>query len=936
MSTKINTKQIEMNEKQTLKMIIETPKTLSDEQKKAVLSGKRYVRIIAGAGTGKTETLTRRIAYLLLYHNVDPSSIVAFTFTEKAAQSMKSRIYERVKQLRGEKACNRLGEMHIGTIHGFCLRILEDYYGYGDHDVLDENQEMAFVLREGWKLGLGEGGRYAENCKNFIKSVNVVYDELIDRKKLKKKAADFCKRLESYEEILKRHRLLTFGQMVSLTVKILASNPEPIKHIQHLIVDEYQDINRAQEKLIVSIAKQANVFIVGDPRQSIYQWRGSDETCFENFVKIFPECETIFISENRRSSKHIVKIANAFADTFQKAQYKHIEPTKKCSGLCAKVEHHTPQEEAKWIISQIENYVNGGHCKYSDIAILLRSVTTSGGPFIDIMRERNIPYLVGGKVGLFRRDEARAVGKLFAWVWDDGFWIENPWNWSERTTGSELFKTGLQSWETVTGIPLSRHERKRLLEWKEKVLKGEFSNFTQIYQRLLTILGYVNLDPHNRMHAAIMANLGRFSTLLADYESSIRFGGSKPDWFSAIRGLCWYMNNYASGAYEEQPSEDIRGIDAVQIMTIHQAKGLEWPVVFIPCLVSRRFPSSKTGRPQEWFLPRNMFDVRRYEGETDDERRLFYVAITRAKDLLCLSYFKRINNSCSRSSFIESIHGLLNEVDSNYNLPMIEISPSHEEKEIQTFAAGEIITYLKCPYFYRLREIWHYKPELVIPLGYGKSLHYCLRCASDMIKGGANPEQSVEKVVRDKFHLPYAGGKVREKMQEKAVNTLKKFVRKHNKDMTKIKEVEARLEFPVQRATITGKVDVILRDENDIEIRDYKTSDEVTTPEQSALQVRLYTLGLRKTGTPVTRASLAYLEEAEVQPVTVGENEVEAARKIAENCIEGILNGKFTPNPGKFCKKCDYSQICKWQKKPVVEASLIDTKVAKRRIRRAG
>ena len=170
-----------------------------------MISEKKYIRVIAGAGTGKTETLTRRIIYLLLYRNIEPKNIVAFTFTEKAAQSMISRIYERVRQLYGETACAKLGEMYVGTIHGYCLRVLEDYFGYGDHDVLDENQKMAFILREGWGLGLNVGGGYAENCKNFIKSVNVVYDELIDRKQLEKKAPVFHMLLEKYESLLNTH-----------------------------------------------------------------------------------------------------------------------------------------------------------------------------------------------------------------------------------------------------------------------------------------------------------------------------------------------------------------------------------------------------------------------------------------------------------------------------------------------------------------------------------------------------------------------------------------------------------------------------------------------------------------------------------------------------------------------------------------------------------
>jgi len=296
-----------------LNAILETPHPLSEEKKEAVVSDSRYLRIVAGAGTGKTETLTRRIAYLLLYKNEEPSSIVAFTFTERAAQSMKSRIYERVRQLKGEEACARLGEMYVGTIHGYCLRILEDVFGYGDHDPLDENQQMAFILREGWSLGLGRGGPYSRNCAEFLRSVDIVYDELLDREKLRRKVSDFLRHLERYEELLERHRLITFGQMIALAVQKLEASPQALSGIKHLIVDEYQDINWAQDKLIRLIGRNASIFIVGDPRQSIYQWRGSNEQCFEEFLNNFPSCEKVTIKENWRSVTTIVRAAISVA-----------------------------------------------------------------------------------------------------------------------------------------------------------------------------------------------------------------------------------------------------------------------------------------------------------------------------------------------------------------------------------------------------------------------------------------------------------------------------------------------------------------------------------------------------------------------------------------------------------------------------------------------
>lgn len=908
-----------MNRQKILNKIITKPKPLSDDQKEAVISKKRYIRVIAGAGTGKTETLTRRIIYILLYREVEPKEIVAFTFTEKAAQSMKSRIYQRVKQLGGEEACAKLGEMYVGTIHGYCFRILDDYFGYGDYSVLDENQEMAFVLREGWSLGLNVGGRYAENCRNFIKSVNVVYDELISRKELDRKAPDFHRHLIRYESLLDEHRLLTFGRMIALAVQNIKNNPQKLSHIKYLIVDEYQDINRAQEELIKIIGKNADVFIVGDPRQSIYQWRGSDEKCFEEFPKHFKGVGTVMLKENRRSINQIVDVANKFADTFERRRYEHIEPVREENGRAMIVEFEQPNEEAEWVISQIERYVNSGRCKYNDCAVLLRSVTTSAEPFINILKSRDIPYIVGGKVGLFRRDEVQAVGRFFSWLWDDGFWVENPWKWYEQTKGEDLLDSGIELWSKVTGITISTKKRKKLNDWKDKVKSGKYKNFTQIFHELLIILGYKDLNPEDRLHAAIMANLGRFSSLLADYEFSTRLGGNKPDWVNALKGLCWYMNTYACGAYEQQPSEDIRGIEAVQIMTIHQAKGLEWSIVFIPSMVDRRFPSSMVGSKQKWYVPRDMFDVKRYEGDIEDEKRLFYVALTRARDVLCVSSFRRVTNRRRRSPFIDNVETLLTEISPHKNIPLVKISLPSLEDEIQTFSAGEIITYIKCPYFYRLRELWNYKPGLVEALGYGKSLHYCLRYASDLIDRGMNPKTAIEKAVDEKFHVPYAGGKAKENMKKKAKEVLSKFVDMHKEDMGKIEEVEARLEFPVQKATITGKVDVILKDKNTIEVRDYKTSEEVTSYEQAALQVQLYTLGLQMIGRPITQASIAYLEKEnpkeQMKDVRIKKRDLENAKKNAEKSIECIIKGQFKAKPENgYCKHCDYEEICKWRK----------------------
>jgi DNA helicase-2/ATP-dependent DNA helicase PcrA len=901
--------------------ILNKPYKLSKDQEKAVLSKSRYNRIIAGAGAGKTETLTRRIAYLLLVEKVKPADIVAFTFTEKAAQSMKSRIYQRVEQIAGPSVAAGLGEMYIGTIHAYAKRILEDYFTFGNHGVLDENQEIAFLMRHGWNLGIPRfGGPYAESCRNFLRTVNMVWGEMLDEKKLEKKAPEFYEKLKRYEELLAEHRQLTFGRMIYLAVLSLRDKPDTLSHVQHLIVDEYQDINQAQAELIGFVGKNGSIFVVGDPRQSIYQWRGSDEKFFDVFSQTFSGTDTVAIRENRRSTKKIVKNANKFAESFERAHYEPMDPIRGEEGFIGIASHDTPEDEARWIADQIEEQVlRKKAIKFVDVGVLTRSVSTSADPLIHELRERRIPYLVGGKVGLFKRDEAQAVGRIFSWFWEDGFWVEDPWKWGEQVSGDDLLNTALAYWDAAHahGHPPDAEAKLRQIKADLNSAKSSYNNFTKIYYDVLTALGYEKLDYRTAGDAAVMANLGRFNNLLTDYETANRIGGRTPDWKRDLKGLCWFMNSYGLQAYEEQPSDDIRGVDAVQVMTIHQAKGLEWPIVFLFSAVNRRFPPSRLGRQQNWCgVPREMFDATRYEGDIEDERRLFYVAITRARDLLVVSHFNRLTRNVGRSMFIEDMDRTVTmDLQNADDLPDVAIHPSLVSEEIQTYSAGEIITYNVCPHMYLLRDLWGYQPELNPAIGYGNSLHYCLRRAGELVKNeGYSPLSAVATSVDIDFHMPFVGGVVLENFRNSARRMLVEFSKKYGDDLKRIEEVEYRLEFPVQNATIMGKVDVIMREGGNMEVRDYKTSDEVRTFDEISVQVRLYTVGLRSLGRPVTSGSVAYLETPEVKMVDVVDSLLNKSKKLAEQTVENIMRKNFSPNPGDNCKRCDQKQICKWRR----------------------
>ena len=927
-----------MGDKEEIRSIIinglDGKRPASEDQKRAIFSEKRYIRVLAGAGAGKTETLTRRILYLLLYKDIPPEEIVAFTFTEMAAQSMKSRIYQYVSRLMGEDYASQLGKMYIGTIHGYALRVLQDYFGYGGYDVLDEKQEMALLMRVGWELGLSKiknkvKVNYGKICELFLNTVNLVYDELIDRKQLKKKEPEFYKMLEKYEKKLDEYRRLTFGRIIYLAVENLRKKPDKRPEIRYLIVDEYQDINRAQEELIMLLGKDANIMVVGDPRQTIYQWRGSDDRCFERFLELFPKSDNntddIIIPENRRSGRKIVEVGNLVADSFENRKFPHMKPEQNFDGHVYISISENPEEEAKWIADQIEELVRSKGLKYSDFGILLRSVNTSGDVFVREFKKRGIPYLIGGSIGLFRREETKALGKLFAWLSKKGFW-------KERSGGSisngKLLDSALDDWTSATNlIPTSEREKVKadLKKWREEVRSGNFSCFQDAYHAVLKILKFDQLDPNNKLHVAIMANLGRFSNLLGDYENAIRLGGRKLKWNdSNFDGLNWYLNLYATGAYEEQSSDDLRGLDVVQITTVHQAKGLEWAVVFVPALVKDRFPPSKTGGKRRWLIKENSFedlgiDIERYDSKLEDERRLFYVAVTRAKSTLVLSYFKRTSRDREVSEFLrilENQHHISRiQAKTNESIEVDNTSRKDEEDSISVFDAGEIIDYIKCPYFYRMRHVWHYNAPITEELGYGNALHYCLRKAVEMHRNeGYEPSEAIKKAVEDEFFLPYAPKTKAKKIKEAAKNILERYVKKHIDDILSVAEVEYRIEFPKDKAIITGKVDVIIDRDDGVEVREYKTSQKVTKPEHSKMQVLLYALGLKKWGYNVKKGSVAYLNDARIDPVEVDENSLRDVEKEARKRLKNIIDHKYDPCPGDFCSSCDYRKLCKWSK----------------------
>ncbi|MGQ9864653.1 MAG: UvrD-helicase domain-containing protein [Bacteroidia bacterium] len=393
---------------------------LSKPQQEAVTASERRICVLAAAGTSKTEVLSRRVAYLIAEKKINPAFIVAFTFTEKAAQNLFARIHQCIDlflQAKGH-AKPSLNQMYIGTIHAYALKIIKDYF-VEDYDLLDEHQE--YILRYRKQIGFDKiYSKFVEkedNIEKFKRDVNLVWNELISQESLQTQAPEFYESYERYQQLLRRHKLLTYGKCIALAVEKLLPSRNKVPHVQYLLVDEYQDINKAQYELIELLAKDGYLYGVGDPRQTIYPWRGARDNYISN-EKLFDK--TYHLKENRRSAPKIVDVANAFA---KKVAWSL--PPMQCArsdeeGFVGLKNFSNEQEEAHWIVEQIKKLknLNAQELNYQNIGLLTRQIRNNKtvNHLTRMLREKGIPYVLRGSLSLFKNREAKVMATIFKWL----------------------------------------------------------------------------------------------------------------------------------------------------------------------------------------------------------------------------------------------------------------------------------------------------------------------------------------------------------------------------------------------------------------------------------------------------------------------------------------------------------------------------------------
>jgi DNA helicase-2/ATP-dependent DNA helicase PcrA len=901
---------------------------LEGEAAAAVAHRGGHVQIIAAAGSGKTEVVSQRVAALLA-EGEPAESIVAFTFTEKAAAELKERIRQRVEAKLGDGATDQLGRLYVGTIHGYCFRLLQTHVPkYETYTPLDPNQLTNLLYRERTVLKLrrhDSNGKLFNGIKLFQESIDVVENELLQVSDLPE--GDFRESAEAYYAMLDSYRFMSFGTQIVEAVHALEVpeiHAEITAGLRHLIVDEYQDVNPAQEQLIKLLSRPhgtADVVVVGDDDQAIYQWRGSKVTNIVSFADRYEGVTTFSLLVNRRSRPAIVQLANGFAQSIPERLAKEMGTFRTESGpaVSIAVGHDDEQTEADVIALDIEALHAQG-VRYRDIAILVRG-RAAYAKILDAFEVSGIPVQPGGRTGLFEQPEAAVFGATFAWLADID-WAPGRFIKRQKILIEDLLRDyrAAFSLDDRDADKLSAH----LIQWYAKSrreppdfdpsLVGEFYDLTA----LLRISEWDLADAQQRNRLGTVA---RFTNVLADYESVTRRSRRDPEnpseqvggavgneWF--YRNFALLLVNYANGNYNGfDGEEDLLG-DSVALGTVHGAKGLEWPVVFLPSLTDGRFPSSLAGRHRDWLLPRDIFDAARYEGSDADERRLFYVALTRARDWVSLSSHSRVTtNTAKPSPYITEAAALA----ASAGLPT-DAEPRGIETPDVAVTYSELAAYLTCPRSYLLRNEMGFMPPVKAEIGYGNAVHHVLRVIAEHARAtGELPKpKAINDLLASDFFLPFANKPAHKEMREKARQLIFKYVNEHKDDITRTWATERPFELYLDGVVVSGRADVIY-DEHDgvidnLAIVDYKTA---TGGEIHPLQLQIYADAGRREGLSVGGAFIHDMSTVTRHTVDISEQSVKVVEQQVIEAADLLKKRDFTPRPERSkCMACDVKTVC--------------------------
>lgn len=833
-------------------MITPTP-----SQRDAINYDSGNLLIVACAGSGKTDTISRRIARLVR-EGVTKNSIIAFTFTDHAANELKARIRTHLEEEKPEEPS--LGDMYVGTIHSFCLRMLHELDPkYRNWEVMDEVRQAALISAHFTRFDDSNKGigldrlraltrtkTYWEIVRRFTATLSVVHQKGITPADIRdQRVRDAITRYEALAYGSPNY-FFDFNRIIEELVRRLSQNESDLSALQnrfsHLVVDEYQDIDDQQEKLISLLTAggtKARITAVGDDDQALYGFRGASVQNILTFQERYPNVHRINMGDNFRSTHAVVEIAdNAIRRVDTRLQKEMVARKRDHSGILVErlaelgdIQLRTfssEEHEANWVATRIEELrgvvfeQKDGTARaldYADMAILLRSVRASGTVFAQKLRERGIPVVVSGTRGLFNNDEVRLIQAAFCLLARADFGLRD-----EDTGLAILNTTETRNFVRKTIERLSQQQMKsaspgKFLNWigakleeldrrsLKRELRGRLARRIypqEIFHEMLRELGSQKAD----WTRDVMFNLGAFSSLLTQFEAVHQ-------WITPanLKGLCLFLGNWAATNADEGGLDEVVRLNSVQVMTVHAAKGLEWPVVFVPRVSSMNFPSSRRNQGPDTFLPENLFNPQEYAGGDDGERRLWYVALTRCAKFLNVSSLDRQRKKPTEF-FREVHHNFVSHGSSDATTRSKGVPHPPDDADMLPTTFSDLTYFWRCRFEYELRSLMHFSPGVGEQYGYGQQLHNILAEIHERAqKGVFITTDEVGELVDKRFHLRYTQGRPFDALKSAAKQALTRYVETYGDLLSKTHAVEKPFEFIDRNsgALITGVVDLLER-----------------------------------------------------------------------------------------------------------------------------
>lgn len=900
------------------------------------------LQIIACAGSGKTQVISQRVAEILKQPGVEPRNVIAFTFTEKAAAELKERIHT-VLEAEGVST-QGIAEMYVGTMHGYALdvvqRLVPETFKFS---VLTDITTRLLIDRNSRKSGLTECPTLSPgtprlrrflHSKLYMQATSVLREDTIDEEQV---PAGVLKSHWDYMKLLYDNAYFDFTEMINLAVQLLEGDPDEDaeaglvqRHIRdeirYLVVDEYQDVNPLQERLIRGLSQfGANVCVVGDDDQTIYQWRGSEVSNIVTFRDRYPGVRQVTLDDNFRSSEGVVEVGRSvaelipFGQRLSKAMVASGHQRFDRSDLLA-MDFTDPDAEASWICDRIQamrgvafSDTHDGEPRglsWSDCAVLFRSVAGDAGPLVDEMRRREIPFVIKGLNRLFDSPEIQAIVGVFRYI------VAEIDGRDLRTLFDEasLVPTG-GDWAAALRVLDEGRDFDRGERW------GVY-NIQRLYLECLEALTLredtVPGDPARA--ELVFYQLGKFSQAISDFEA-VYFNTDPAQKYKAFAD---WLRFQAPDYYADADADvGYAAPDAVVISTVHQAKGMQWPVVFVPCLRKNRFPAKRQGGLGLFHVIPDaaVSSPDRYRGTFEDETRLFYVAVTRAQKYLFVSYSPVPGNRLygRRSAFFDHTSRQSWFLTRDPGAPTPTLAPqAKRETPNVTLSFSELKYLFECPYQFKLRFLYGFNPPLHEALGYGKGLHDALAEAHKRaLEGDVLTAAAAEELVDRHLHAPYAYPALRDALRSAAIKSVERYLTEHASDLERTVHSEKQIQVHVAPGiTVDGRIDLVRRlDTDEVAIVDFKSTARAQDEDVTRDQLHVYAVGYQElTG-----------ERADLIEVLNLDEQGKTTRELVEDPLLTAVRGRIKeagdalrdndlprlPVWEEKCSKCDLAELCR-------------------------